>query len=291
MALAALGVAWTVVMVQLARHAGTAVLFAAFPGPEALACTVRCLGIGPFLQVLAEAGRAAALLVLSLSFVCAVFRTSSRIVKTWAFVDRAVRNVLPRPAVPAGAAVPEGIAVVRERRPAAFTAGFLKPRIFVTTGLVEALGANELRAVLLHEERHRRSRDPLKGLAAAFVADFLFFLPVSRVLKAAHGLATETAADDQAIAGRADPLDLASSLVKVRRLDRAAASWFSDPAGIRIRRLLGERKDVRAPLGRVLLSTAVLAVVVWLALVPVKKSLVDMFVNHDRVCVLRSGPK
>jgi Zn-dependent protease with chaperone function len=60
----------------------------------------------------------------------------------------------------------------------AFCAGLLRPRVFVTSGMVAALTAEELDAVLVHEAEHARRRDPLRRLAARAAADVLFWLPL-----------------------------------------------------------------------------------------------------------------
>src|SRR3972149_3078784 len=55
---------------------------------------------------------------------------------------------------------------------AAFTHGLLKPRIYISTGLMKCLSRDELRAVFLHELCHRDKLDPLRFLALGF-ADLL----------------------------------------------------------------------------------------------------------------------
>lgn len=46
----------------------------------------------------------------------------------------------------------------------AFTAGFLKPEVFISKGLVHSLTQGELDKIIKHEESHKRSYDPLKKL-------------------------------------------------------------------------------------------------------------------------------
>ncbi|MDP8942970.1 MAG: M56 family metallopeptidase, partial [Actinomycetota bacterium] len=59
----------------------------------------------------------------------------------------------------------------------AFCAGFLRPRIYVSSAALERLSDAELAAVLAHERHHLRRRDPLRMLFANVLADALFFLP------------------------------------------------------------------------------------------------------------------
>lgn len=273
---------------QLYRHPETALLFASLPSPGALACNLRCLGIRPFLQVLGETGKGLLLIFMSLSFLYALSRTALRILRTLSFVDRAERNSVLCSHV-SRSPILENVMVFEDRLPLAFTAGFLKPRIFLSTKLVDILDENELRAVVLHESHHQRSRDPLKGLAASFISDFLFFLPASNFLKKAFHLTSELTADAHSVNSQVDPLDLASSLLKVQRFNGPAASWFFDPTTERAKYLLGQPSRIPLPLRRTFLTIILLAVAALIALVPVKKNVSSLFINHDKTCVLRSG--
>ena len=184
---------------------------------------------------------------MSLSFLYALFRTVSRILRTLAFVDRAERNAVPFGNVTRFPFL-ENVTVFEDPLPLAFTGGFLKPRIFLSTKLLDILDEKELRAVILHESHHQGSKDPLKGLVVSFISDFLFFLPVSRFLKKAFHLTSEMTADAYSVSSQADPLDLVSSLLKVQKLNGPAASWFFDPTTERAKHLLGQPARIPLPL-------------------------------------------
>ncbi len=62
------------------------------------------------------------------------------------------------------------IDVVTDERPFSFCYWFLRPRICLSTGLVERLDPDELRAVLYHERYHLRQRDPLRQIVARYFA-------------------------------------------------------------------------------------------------------------------------
>lgn len=103
--------------------------------------------------------------------------------------------------------------LVASERLYSFCYGFLRPRICLTVGLVHSLSQAELRAVLLHEENHLRSYDPLKSLMADTLTASLFFVPLLAELRKNYRRARELAADDSAIqAGR---LALAGALCKL----------------------------------------------------------------------------
>jgi len=97
----------------------------------------------------------------------------------------------------------------------AFTHGIFRPRVYVSTGLLKSLTRDEVRAVLLHEASHRRGRDPLKFLLAAFVRDAFFFLPVGGYIERLFQVEKERAADDSAVERTGDPLTLAGAILKV----------------------------------------------------------------------------
>jgi Zn-dependent protease with chaperone function len=276
------------IFIQLYKHPETVLLLLSLPSPEAFACNLRCLGIMPFLQVLGEAGKALLLVFMSFAFLYVISRTVVRILRTSAFVDRAERNAVPFRDVSRFPFL-ENVTVFEDRLPLAFTGGFLRPRVFISTKLVDILDEKELRAVILHESHHQRSKDPLKGLVVSFISDLLFFFPVSRVLKNTYHLTSEMTADAYSISSQADPLDLVGSLLKVQKLNGPAASWFFDPTTERAKHLLGQSARIRLPLKKASLTIILLAISAFIALVPVKKGVSSLFINHDKTCVLHSG--
>lgn len=278
------------ILFQLYRHPETAVLFVSLPSPGAFACNLRCLGVTPFLQVLGEAGKAFLLIFMSFSFLYAISRTVLRILRTLDFIDRVERNAVPLMDIPQLPFL-ENVTVFEDRMPLAFTGGFLKPRVFISTKLMEALSEKELRAVILHEFHHQNSKDPLKGLVVSFISDFLFFLPISRFLKKAFSLTAEMTADAHSVSLQADPVDLAVSLLKVQKHGSPEASRFFDPATERVGHLFGRRSKIRQPIARILLTVVLLVVSAFIAFIPVKKSISSMFINHDKTCVLRTSRK
>jgi Zn-dependent protease with chaperone function len=275
---------------QLYRHPETALLLLSLPSPEAFTCNLRCLGIAPFLQVLAEAGKAILLVFIAFSFLYALSRTALRILRTLAFVDQAKRNAVPFRDVFRSPFL-ENVTVFEDRSPLAFTGGFLRPQIFLSTKLVDILDEKELRAVILHESHHQRSKDSLKVLGVSFLSDFLFFLPVSRFLKKTYHLTAEITADAYSVRSQADPLDLVGSLLKVQKLNGPAVSWFFDLTTERAQHLLGRPSRIPLPLKRTFLTIILLAITAMIAMVPVNKSVSSLFINHDKTCVLRSGLK
>jgi len=288
--LAALLLIFLFVLFQLARHPETLPVLTALPNPDVLICNIICLGLIPFLQVLGETGRGLILIVMSFSFLYASAKTGLRIARTWNFLERIDRRAVldkdvPRPSLLGNATIFE------DPRSLAFTGGLLRPRIFLSTKLLETLDEEELRAVVLHESHHQRSKDPLKSLAVSFVSDFLFFLPVSKFLKKAYLLESETTADARSVELRGDLLAIVGLLLKVRKLDDLQTSWFFDPTTERVKRLLGERTRIFPSFKKIVLAIVVLAITAFIALVPLKKNLISMFITHNQTCVLRPDHK
>lgn len=142
----------------------------------------------------------------------------------------------------------------RPGRPEAFTAGLATPHIYVTRELCAVLAPQELTAVLLHENHHRQSRDPLRALVILFLQDLLFFLPVGYVLGRVFFEAGEHAADDAVGARGGDSLELASALCRLAKLEFAgpragSLARITGRGSIqrRVERLLSPHRDELAP--------------------------------------------
>lgn len=166
---------------------------------------------------------AAARTVLVVALLVGLGRLGKRLWHTYRFVARlrAAANVQAPIAPPAkltalcaelGLARP--VAVLATPAPLAFCFGLLRPVICLSTGLIETLTDRELKAVLLHEEHHRRHYDPLRTLLVDVMAGLLFFLPAAAEGRNLFHIATELAADRHAVrlAGR---FSLAGALHKL----------------------------------------------------------------------------
>lgn len=125
----------------------------------------------------------------------------------------------------------------------ACTAGLLYPKVYVSTGLVDSLNDEEVKAVLRHEQSHLKRRDPLLSLIVFFIARFFLFLPWARKLLRTSRKESELIADGHALSFTRDPSDLASALIKSRRrnrfiLDSLPAFAEDDFLGERLSRIL-----------------------------------------------------
>jgi Zn-dependent protease with chaperone function len=114
-----------------------------------------------------------------------------------------------------GLALDGRIDVVADDRPFSFCYWFLRPRICLSTALVERLDGDELRAVLHHERYHLRQRDPLRQVVARYFAAGLYVVPVVDELVSFHMLQKEIEADQEAVRASGDVRSLASALYKL----------------------------------------------------------------------------
>ena len=105
--------------------------------------------------------------------------------------------------------------VVADERAFSFCYWFLRPRICLSTALVERLEPDELRAVLHHERYHLRQRDPLRQIVARYFAAGLYVVPVVDELLSFHTLQKEIEADQEAVRASGDVRSLASALYKL----------------------------------------------------------------------------
>ena len=94
-----------------------------------------------------------------------------------------------------------------------FTAGLVRPTIFVSAGAQRSLTRAELRAALLHEQAHQRGEDIIWRLLLRGVGGALAFAPRIGEVVEAEILRTECEADEYAIRGGARRRDLFEAIV------------------------------------------------------------------------------
>jgi Zn-dependent protease with chaperone function len=148
------------------------------------------------------------------------------------------------------------VVVVDDAAPSAFCAGYLRPRVHLSSGAVARLSGAELEAVLAHERHHLRRRDPLRMLMARVLADALFFLPALRRLADRYGALAEVAADEAAARVAGGPA-LASALLAFNR--SPSPDLVAGIAPERVDSLLGERPRWECPASLFLAALVTLA--------------------------------
>jgi Zn-dependent protease with chaperone function len=167
--------------------------------------------------------------------------------------------------IAAKAGVAGRIDIVEVPRPFAFAYGWIRPRICVSTGLIDLLNEAELEAVLHHEGWHAAHRDPLRLLLAQAIGVAFGAIPEIRRLVKLHVLALEVAADRHVVAQMGHPRALASALAKSVR-PPAAEPGFEGHAEARAAALVGHLPTLPRGRGRVAALVLLIEIVVLLPL-------------------------
>jgi len=156
------------------------------------------------------------------------------------------------------------VLVIDSAAPLAFCAGWLRPRVYVSTAVLERLSADELRAVLAHEHHHGALRDPLRLAITHVLCQALFFLPVLRPLHHRHADVAELTADAAALeASDGSRAPLASAMLAIAAGDAGQVVGISPE---RVDRLLGRPPAWRWPrlaLIAALITIAALVALAW----------------------------
>lgn len=139
--------------------------------------------------------------------------------------------------------------LIEAERAQAFCAGFVRPRIYVSTGAIALLSDAQLRAVVAHERHHQRLRDPLRLLIARACSGALFFMPALRPLADRYAALAEVAADEAAVRGHGRQT-MASALLAFGESGNPAVVAGIAPE--RVEHLLGEGPRWHLPLSLVL---------------------------------------
>ena len=128
---------------------------------------------------------------------------------------------------------------IRHAFPLIGIVGFLRPRLFIASQVLEVLTPEEISAAVAHENGHLTARDNLKRGLLQACRDALLIIPCGRLLDRSWSEASEEAADENAARqGNGVALDLASALVKIARIIPLGARPTM-PAGVF---LLGEEE-------------------------------------------------
>lgn len=133
---------------------------------------------------------------------------------------------------------------IRNSKPVAFCFGLWRPRICISNGLIKILRQDELEAVLLHEQRHVISKEPIKLLIIKYFHSIFFFLPGINTHINKYLTYSELAADELATINFTDRSKLARALYKISETEEKqilgnnlALSFFSSVIAQRVNRL------------------------------------------------------
>ena len=154
--------------------------------------------------------------------------------------------------------------VIEDEQPRAFCAGWISPRVYVSSAAVSRLDEAALDALLAHEFHHARRRDPLRLAVGRVLARALFFVPgLDELVQRQQDLA-EFGADETAMSSGPDGVSgLARAMLAFSEPAPGVASAGIDPR--RVDHLLGASPSWRFPTLLCLSAAAVLGLVGALA--------------------------
>jgi Zn-dependent protease with chaperone function len=217
-----------------------------------------------------EAGGPAALLILGTAALASVSVVLG--LRSAASQVRASRRYLAALPVAAEEAEVDGerCRVIESAAAAAFCAGHLRPRIYLSRGALKLLDAEELRAVVAHERHHARRRDPLRLLVARALAAALPFVPLLQRIGERYEEVGELAADEAAVRNLERRGPLASALLKLGEVEPSAGRAVAI-APERVDHLTGDPEAgrwrlPRSPAARSALALGALLVLVFLSM-------------------------
>jgi Zn-dependent protease with chaperone function len=169
--------------------------------------------------------------------------------------SRSIGRTLEGVASPGGA----GSRIVPVDEPQAFVVGMLRPRMYLSEGLLGRIDPRDLESVMAHESSHIRRRDPLRRLTASL--GLAFHLPgIACAIERRLTVTLESAADADAARVLGDPLRVAEALVKLARLQMArlplAVGMLDSDLEFRVRELLTPATRPDRPAALLLIAIA-----------------------------------
>ncbi len=115
------------------------------------------------------------------------------------------------------------VGLVMSRYPFSFVWGYLRSKLIVSTGLLNALTHEELSALLEHEAAHHARRDNLSKWALTICRYASPLFPLTGLLYRWWGEQVEMVCDEVAACRTKTPIEVAGALVRLKRLTLAVA--------------------------------------------------------------------
>ncbi|WP_133405904.1 M56 family metallopeptidase [Parashewanella tropica] len=101
----------------------------------------------------------------------------------------------------------------------AFTSGMVSPKCYVSNGMLDKTSQTEQQVIFQHELAHAQNYDPFKKWLFSLLASF-YLQPIAIKMKLHMSLTMEQMADDAIPFHHASKTDVASTLIKVARLNQ-----------------------------------------------------------------------
>ncbi len=157
--------------------------------------------------------------ILSLVFLTGILILLFQLFKTKVLIYQLLRNQIPinKPTQTffESLDMADKVNIVENDQYLSFCYGFIKPKIILSSKLIDALTKDELQAVLIHEQYHLKNRDPLKIVLGHIATSMFWFLPVLKDFHDHFIVLKEFAADQMVINLQGSTKNLKLALVKV----------------------------------------------------------------------------
>ena len=159
----------------------------------------------------------------------------------------------------------EDFMIISHPAPMAITMGFIQPKIVISTGLINLLTTDELKAVIAHEMYHKANRDPLKIFVLSLCASTIGYIPILKWFNEQYRIVQELLADEFAIKQQETSVHLGSALLKMlkvgmaKKMPFAYASFADTSVNYRIEYILNPLNiiQVKIPLRIAFISFAI----------------------------------
>ncbi|PFA86225.1 M56 family metallopeptidase [Bacillus cereus] len=104
----------------------------------------------------------------------------------------------------------------------AFTIGLVHPKIVISEGVFQTFTEEEIDAIILHEEHHKKNKDPLKLFLFTLLAEGMIYVPVLKGMLQRYQTYQELSADKYAIQQMHSSVELGSALLKLIKIKTAS---------------------------------------------------------------------
>ncbi|MBI2465221.1 M48 family metalloprotease [Candidatus Shapirobacteria bacterium] len=125
-----------------------------------------------------------------------------------------------------------------------FTAGLLKPQVFVSDKVIQVSTPDELSSILNHEQSHRHNFDPLKNLFVDFISYITPYFPCKSWFFGQYYTLIEIGCDIHSQNSTTHPDSLITALIKIQESFRPKYYYLShfSAQSERIKILVGKKK-------------------------------------------------
>lgn len=241
-------------------------------------CSIKCLRTTALIPFLFENLKILAISFLTSSLIYGIFKTIRRIYKTEKFLNKIKKEAKP------SAKYGINVNIFPHNLPLAFTAGFFKPEIYLSTSLTQFLNEKEIKGIVFHEIHHKKALHPLKSLIISFISDSLFFLPVSKLFKKLYLFCNEIFGDMNSISNGLTKEEIALSFLKVCKIRNMESSRFSNEPIERIKFLFDGKIKIIFSVKKLIISIVVLILLTVITLSSMEKEKFNPFLQHKQVC-------